>query len=130
MILPVALRIRAILPRVARQCRAGNGVTPLACVTRLRFVHMAPEHISGVAQKRIARAIAAHTKGVEQSIVANDHLDGLIWRHNVRKAGLANLVWIIRPLIPVSDKVRHRHPFNRKAIRSARLSSGDINRYV
>jgi hypothetical protein len=33
-------------------------------------------------------------------------------------------------LIPVSDKVRQRHPFNDKTIWSAGLSSGDINGYV
>jgi hypothetical protein len=64
---------------------AGNGVTPLACITRLRFVHAATEHISGVTQERVARATTSHTKGVEQSIIADDHLDGLNWRQVVRK---------------------------------------------
>ena len=130
MVLPVALRICAILPWVARQRLAGNGVTPLACIARLRFVRTATEYISSVAQERVARAIAAHTKGVEQSIIADDYLEGLIWCQTVRKSGLANLLWIIRPLIPISDKVRKRHPFNDKSIRSAGLSGGDIDGYV
>ena len=130
MVLPVALRICAILPWVARQRRAGNGVTPLACVAKLRFVRLATEHIGSVAQERVARAIAAHAKGVEQSIIADDHLDGLIWCQIVGKASLANLRWIVRPLIPVSDKVCHRHPFYDKSIRSAGLSSRDIDGYV
>lgn len=91
---------------------------------------MATEYISSVAQERVARAIAAHTKGIEQAIIANDYLEGLIWCQTVGKGCLANLIWIIRPLIPVSNKVRQRRPFNHKAIRSARLSGGDINGYV
>jgi hypothetical protein len=43
---------------------------------------------------------------------------------------LANFGWIIRPLIPVSDNVRHGHPFDDKFIRSAELPGGDINCYV
>ena len=127
MVLPVALRIRAILTRIARQRRAGNGVTPLACIARLCFIRAATEHIGGVAQERLARAIALHTQSVEQSIVADDHFDGLIWCQIVGKDGLANVRWIIRPLIPVGDKVRHRHPFNDKSIRGAGLSSNDID---
>ena len=127
MVLPIALRIGAILPRVARQRRTGNAVTPLACITRRCFVRAATEYVGGVAQKRLARAIASHTKGVEQSIIANDHLEGLIWRQIVGKAGFANLSRIIRPLIAISDKVRHRHPFDDKSIRSARLAGGDID---
>ena len=127
MVLPVALRIRAILSRVARQCRAGNGVAPLACITRRCFVRAAAQHVSGVAQKRVARAIALHTKGIEQSIIPNDHLYGLIWRQIVGKAGLANLSGIIRPLIAVSDKILHRHPFDDKPIRCAGLASGDVD---
>ncbi len=130
MILPVALRIRAFLPRVARQRRAIRGVTPLACITRLCLVRAATEHISSVAQKRVTRAIASHTGGVEQSIVADDHFDSLIWRQSVGKAGLANLGRIIRPLISVSDKVRHGHPFNGKSIGSAGPSGSDIDGYV
>src|SRR4029450_3316217 len=123
MVFPVALRIRAILSRIARQRRAGNGVTPWACVTRLRFVHAATEHISGVTQERVARTTTSHTKGVEQSIIADDHLDGLNWRQIVGKACLANLGGIMRALICVSDKVCHRHPFDDKSIRSPGLSA-------
>jgi hypothetical protein len=97
MVFPVALRIRAILSRIARQRRAGNGVTRRACVTRLCFVHAATQHISRVTQERVARATTSHTKGVEQSIIADDHLHGLVWRQIVGKAGLANFGWIIRP---------------------------------
>ena len=127
---PIALRIGAILSRIARQRGAGNGITPRAWIARVCFVHAATEHISGVAQERIARAIAPHTKGVEQSIIADDHFHGLIWRQAVGKTGLANFGRIIRPLIPVSDKVCCRHPFNDKSVRSAGVASGHIDRYV
>ena len=130
MIFPVALRIRAILSRVARQRCTGNGVTPRARITRVCFIHAAAEHISGVAQERVARAIASHTKGVEQSIIADYHRHRLIWRQTVGKTRLANLVWIIGPLIAVSYKVSHCHPFNDKSIRSPGLSSNDIDGYV
>jgi len=130
MILPIALRIRAILPRVAWQRRAGDAVTPLASVTRVCLVRTTAEHISSVAQQRLCRAITSHASGVEQSIITNDNLDGLIWRQSAGEVRLAYLVWVIRPLIAVSDKVSYRHPFNDKSIRSSRLSSGDINRYV
>lgn len=68
-----------------------------------------------------------HAKRIEQSVVANDHSDGLIWRQIVREARLANLGWIIRPLIAIGDKVRHRHPFDDESILSAGLASGDID---
>ena len=130
MVFPVALRIRAILSRIAPQRRAGNGITPGTGITRVCFVHAGAKHISGVAQERFARAIASHTNGVEQSIITDDYLHGLIGRQTVGETRLANLGRIVRPLIPVSDKVSHRHPFNDKSIRCARLSSGDIDGYV
>jgi hypothetical protein len=126
----VPLRICAILPRIARQRRAGNGIAPRARITRVCFVYTAAEHIGRVAQERLAGAIALDTKGIEQSIIADDHLERLIWRQAVGKTGLADLVRIIRPLIPVSDKVRQGHPFNGKSIWSTRLSSRDLDGYV
>jgi hypothetical protein len=130
MVLPVTLRVRAIFPRIARQRRASNGVTPLARVTRLCFVRAATEHISSVAQERVARTIALHAKGVEQSIIADDHLLGLTWRQIVGKSRLANLGRIIRPLIPVSNKVRQLHPFDDKSIRRAGVPGGNFDCYV
>ena len=127
MIFPIALRIRAILSRIARQRCTGNGVTPRARITRVCFVHAAAEYISSVAQERLARAFTSHTKRVEQSIIANHDLHRLIWRQIVGKARLAKFVWIIRPLITISDKVRYRHPFDDESIRCARLTSGDID---
>jgi hypothetical protein len=82
------------------------------------------------AQERLARAVTSHTKGIEQPIIANHNLDGLIRRHTIGKTGLANLVWIIRPLIAVSDKVGHRHPFDDKPIQGTGLASGHIDCYV
>jgi len=127
MIFPVALRIRAILSRVARQRCTGNGVTPRARITRVCFIHAAAEYISSVAQERVARALTLHTKRVEQFIVADHDLDRLIWPQTVGKIRLADLGWIIRPLIAVSDKVRRRHPFNNKSIRGTGLSGNDID---
>jgi len=130
MIFPVALRIRTILPWIAGLCRAGNGITPRACVTRLRFIRAATEYISRVTQKWVARAITPHAKGVEQSIIADDDLHRLIWRQTVRKTGLANRSWVIRPLIPISDKIGDSHPLNDKSIRDSGLFSDDIDGYV
>src|SRR4029077_4741350 len=130
MIFPIALRIRAILSRIAGQRCAGNGITPRACITRICPVHAAAEHISGVAQERLARATTLHTKGVEQSVIADHHLHSLIWCQTVGKTRLANLRWIIGPLIAVSYKVRRRHPFDDKSIRGTGLSSNDIDAYV
>ena len=48
----------------------------------------------------------------------------------VGKTRLPNLGWIIGLLIAVSDKVRHRHPFNDKSIRRTGLSGNDIDCYV
>ena len=130
MVLPKALCIGTILPRIARQRGAGNRTAPLACITRPCFGRAATEHVSSVAQKRIARALASHAKGIEQSVIANDHLDGLIRRQIIRKSGFANLGRVIGPLVTISDKVRQCHPFDDKSIRSAGLSGGDIDRDV
>ncbi len=126
MVFPVALRIRAVLSRIARQRSAGDGITPRACITRRCFAHATTEYISGVTQERVARAITSHAKRVEQSIVADNHLQGLVWRQTIGKTGLANFVRIIRPLIPVSDKVSHGHPFNDKSIRRAGVTNGQV----
>ena len=127
MILPIALRICAILSRIARQRCTGNGVTPRARITRVCFVHAAAEYISSVAQERLAGALTSDTKRVEQSIIADHDLHRLIWPQIVGKTRLAKFVWIIRPLIAISDKVRHRHPFDDESIRCARLTSGYID---
>ncbi len=130
MVFPIALRIRAILSRTARERCARNGITPRARTTRVCFIHTAAEHISGVARERVARAITSHTKGVEQSIIADHNRHRLIWRQTVGKTRLAKLGWIIGPLIAVSDKVRHSHPVNCKSIGGTGLSSNDIDGYV
>ena len=75
-------------------------------------------------------AFTLHTKRVEQLIIADDDLHRLIWPQTVGKNRLADLAWIIRPLIAVSDKVRRRHPFNNKSIRGTGLSGNDIDGYV
>ncbi len=130
MIFPVALRICAILSRIARQRCTGDGVTPRARVTEVCFVHAASEHISSIAQERLARAFTLHTKRVEQFIVADHDFHRLIRPQTVGKIRLADLGWIIRPLIAVSDKVRRRHPFNDKSIRGTGFSGNDIDGYV
>ena len=130
MVFPIALRICAILSRIAQQRGAGDGIAPRACIARVCFVHAATEYVGSVAQERVAGAIASHTNGVKQSIITDDHLHGLIWRQAVGKTSLANFVWIIRPLIPVSDKVGLRHPFNDESIRGSGLASRDIDGYV
>ena len=127
MIFPVALRICAILSRIARKRCTGDGVTPWARITEVCFVHAASEHISSVAQERVARALTLHTKRVEQFIVADHDLYRLIWPQTAGKARLADLGWIIRPLIAVSDKVRRRNPFNDKSIRGTGFSGNDID---
>jgi hypothetical protein len=126
-ILPITLRVSAILPRSAREGRAGDRGTPVALLAGRCFVCTGTEHVSRVAQKRVAGAIAQYTEGIEQSIIPNDHGDGLIWGQSVGKTGLANQSRIIRPLVAVSDKVRQRHPLDDKPIRSAGASSGDID---
>src|SRR5437660_10317890 len=97
MVLPVALRIRAILARIAWQRRAGDGVTPLACIAIVCFIRAAPAHIGGVRQDLLAGASALHSHGVEQSIDASHHFHGIIWCEIVEQDVLTMYRRILRP---------------------------------
>jgi hypothetical protein len=111
---------------VTRQHRAANGVTPLAWITGC-FVRAAPKHVSCIAQKRIAQAIALHAKGIEQPIGADDHRDSLIWRQVNGRSWLCKRGLDRRSLVTMSDKVRERHPLDDESIRSAGVSGSNID---